>query len=76
MPPSANLTSDALDIVAMSACCLNEFCVPAYGEYSCDIDHSGTTTAADLVRLLDLLNGAGEFTRPWEGEDLIESGCP
>ncbi len=52
------------DIAAMVACCLRGGCaVPT--PYQCDIDQSGGIDAADILRLIDLLNGAGEFTRAW-----------
>ena len=38
-----------------------------FGKYSADIDHSGTVTAADMLRLIDLINGGDELD-PW-GED-------
>jgi hypothetical protein len=43
-----------------------------YGEYSTDCDHSGTTGPADILCLIDLLNGA--FTRPWNGTLLPGEG--
>jgi hypothetical protein len=47
---------------------------PPGDRYNCDLDHSGTTTAQDLVRLIDLLNGAGEFTS-WLDE-TVPGACP
>ena len=38
-------------------------------DYSSDIDRSGVTTGSDILRLIDLLNGADAFdvwiTREW-----------
>lgn len=34
-----------------------------FADLSRDIDHSGTGTATDILRLIDLLNGAEQFTR-------------
>ena len=35
-----------------------------FGDYSTEIDHSGTLTAADMLRLIDLING-GDDLDPW-----------
>lgn len=40
-----------------------------------DIDHSGTTDAFDVIRLLDLLNGAGAFD-PWMNAQSAPTLCP
>ena len=40
-----------------------------------DIDHSGTTNASDLTRLLDVLNGAGAFD-PWLDQSSPPMPCP
>lgn len=40
----------------------------------CDIDRSGELTAADLIRLLDLMNGAGPFD-PWLGRKVSTAPC-
>jgi hypothetical protein len=55
--PQAN----ADDILEMVNCCLNPGCTPEWGVYSCDIDGSGGVFAADLIGLIDLLNGGGLF---------------
>lgn len=55
---------------------LNDVAPPLHGLYSEDIDHSGVFTSADLLRLIDLLNGAGAYD-PWNGTPLPDSaGCP
>ncbi len=41
--------------------------------YATDINRSGVTTGADILRLIDLLNGAGDFT-PWITKAL--PACP
>jgi hypothetical protein len=73
---NADQVSDVDDIIELVECCLNQSCVPAHGEYSCDIDHSGSSNGADVLRVLDLLNGAGDFTRAWDGAQLTTTGCP
>ena len=73
---NADQTSDIEDIVEMVDCCLNQNCTPVHGEYSCDLDRSGGTSGADVLRLIDLLTGAGELTMPWDGEQLDPYGCP
>lgn len=35
---------------------------PPYGEFSADIDHSGVTSAPDVLRAIDLLNGAAGYS--------------
>ncbi|MCH7839787.1 MAG: hypothetical protein IID38_06080 [Planctomycetes bacterium] len=51
-------------------------CVPAWGSRSCDLDRSGLSTPADLLRAADLLNGAGVF-EAWDGTPLPDAiGCP
>ena len=57
------------DIGSLIDCCLNETCTPTWGIYSCDIDRSGKVGAADLLRLIDLLNGAGAFDE-WMGSGI------
>ena len=41
--------------------------------YAADINRSGVTTGADILRLIDLLNGAGDFN-PWIAQSLPP--CP
>lgn len=55
--------ADANDALAHAQCCLGgSMCGPEYGHYRCDINHSEAATAEDLIRLLDLLNGAGLYS--------------
>lgn len=53
--------SSAVDILVLLESLGNVAAAPPWGRYSTDIDHSGQTTAADMLRLLDLLNGADAF---------------
>jgi hypothetical protein len=54
--------ADADDVTAHQQCCLEGVtCGPEYNQYRCDINHSQTTTAEDLVRMVDLLNGADGY---------------
>ncbi len=43
---------------------------PPYGSYSADCDHSGSITPADLLCVLDLLNGADAYALEWNGTPL------
>lgn len=75
---NADNTSNARDILSLIDCCLNHRCTPPFGDYSCDIDHSGGINGQDLVHLINVLNGAGPFdrwygTRPSTGP--CQSGC-
>jgi hypothetical protein len=60
----ANVNGDAAanlnDVTALVAV-LGGGSAPVHGNHSVDLDHSGMPTAADLVRLGDLLNGGGSF---------------
>ena len=40
-----------------------------------DMDRDGTPASADILRVIDLLNGAGEY-EPFNGVCLDEAGCP
>ncbi len=57
--------ANAADIETMIDCCLNGLCdpggIPAERLYRCDIDRSGRITPADLLREIDVLNGADPF---------------
>jgi hypothetical protein len=50
---------------------------PLWGLYSSDIDHSGKLAPGDLLRLIDLYNGAADFI-PWGGTPLppCDPCCP
>lgn len=63
-----DLVADERDIAALIDCLngINSEAACPSGTYSSDIDRSGATTPADVLRLIDLLNGAGEF-EPWLG---------
>ena len=62
------------DILRLIDCCLNEVCEPPFGIYSCDIDQSEVTNSADILRLIDLLNGAGQFIREWNFAEPHDHG--
>lgn len=58
----ANGTAAPSDVPGLIDCCLKRVRNPSFGEYSCDIDHSGGSVGVtDLTRLVDLLNGAGAY---------------
>ncbi|MFQ5591293.1 MAG: hypothetical protein ACE5HE_09040, partial [Phycisphaerae bacterium] len=71
----ANGTSNVEDIIELVECCLNQNCVPAHGDFSCDLDRSGGISGADVLREIDMLHGAGDFSRAWDGELLNPFGC-
>jgi hypothetical protein len=81
----ANIDGDAQadtdDLGTFINCCLNQQCdpgpTPAETPYRCDIDHSGGITPADMLRAIDLLNGADQF-ETWLDTPLPTSGgiCP
>lgn len=77
LPADANAdeTSSSVDILDHIDCCLNHTCTPPFGNYSCDIDHSGAVNSSDLLTLIDLLNGSGKFI-VWNGESLPANSCP
>lgn len=52
---------------------LNNQVQPPYPVEQCDVDRSGTCAPADILRVIDLLNGADAYD-PWLGETLPE--CP
>jgi hypothetical protein len=56
---------------------LNGTFTPPWGIYSGDIDRSAGVTPADILEVVDLLNGAGVYI-PWEGTDNPSSSpfCP
>ncbi|UCE60275.1 MAG: hypothetical protein JSU63_00710 [Phycisphaerales bacterium] len=73
---SADGLSNTNDILSLIDCCLNGVCVPPFGDYSCDIGHTGTVTSLDIRRLIYLLNGAGSF-REWLFATPHDEGeCP
>jgi hypothetical protein len=68
------------DVAAFIDCCLNQQCTAemiAQQTYRCDIDHNGTIAPADLLREIDLLNGA-EMHAPWLGtpKPSADGICP
>ncbi len=71
---NADGTTDTRDVTAHADCCLRGTCAP-HGAYSCDINRSGQGTVEDLLRVLDLFNGAHEY-EPWYNRTLPKGGCP
>ncbi len=66
---NGNGVADGADVTAFIDCCLNQQCtaeMSAQRIYRCDIDHSGTVAPTDLLREIDLLNGA-EMHTAWLG---------
>lgn len=57
------------DAYAHSGTCLAEYLPYDIGLMECDIDRSGNISSEDLTRLLDLLNGAGDF-EVWDGRSV------
>lgn len=76
----ANVDADGgagvLDVGALIDCCLLGNCEPAWGMYSCDLDHSGLVGPADLLRAADLLNGAALFDTWDDTARPANSSCP
>ncbi len=71
---NADGQSNARDILALVDCCLNKVCTPPHGNASCDINRSQFSNATDLIRLIDLLNGAAGY-RPWFGTSPARQDC-
>lgn len=64
-------TSLASDIPYLIDCIIgDETC----GDYQCDIDRSGLCGASDVLREIDLLNGATPYSQ-WDGQSLSTT-CP
>lgn len=69
--------TDAADVGELIDCCLSGLCAPTWGEFSCDIDRSTLVTPADILGVIDLLNGT-QVWDPWLGTPLPTRGntCP
>ena len=65
---NANGTSDSDDILAVIEH-LNEQADPPFAIWQCDIDRSDSCGPADILRIVDLLNGA-ETYEIWNGRTL------
>jgi hypothetical protein len=80
----ANINGDgataAFDILAIIDCLNNvnpAVACPWGFPYSRDVDHSGVFNSSDLLRTIDLINGAGAFATPWLGTTRpTGQGCP
>ncbi len=69
--------SDTADIATLIDCCLDASCEVTPGARSCDINRSETVTSEDLLRQIDLLNGAGRFKMSWSLESpSTDKVCP
>ena len=66
-------TSGPLDILAIIDH-LNGVTQPPLGDWSADVDHSGEHNSQDVLRVVDLLNGAGDFVI-WNGVTLPTDDC-
>jgi hypothetical protein len=66
----ASATADGSDLAALMNLLAEEGAGPAF---SCDINHDESCGPDDLLRLVDLLSGGGEYD-PWWGTELPE--CP
>ncbi len=76
----SNVNGDAIanaaDVQSHLDCCLLGTCVPAWDFHSCDIDHSNLLTPADIVFVVDLLNGT-QLWNVWNGTALpSNTTCP
>jgi len=69
---------DILDLVeAVNAMpCSLDTCPSVWGPFSLDVDRSGALTPADILEVIDLLNGAGAYA-PWINAELPDpTPCP
>jgi hypothetical protein len=66
-------TSQASDIDVLIAAVNGDLALP---DYSVDINRSIQRNAQDILRLIDLLNGAMLFDPGWMGESLPRCGLP
>jgi hypothetical protein len=77
-PGNANgdTTVSVFDILAIIDY-LNRVATPPWGPFSTDIDRSGVFLSFDILRLIDVFNGAGELD-PWNGTPRPTNGgvCP
>jgi len=72
-----DMVARADDIAALVACCLDDACGGYPGDDRCDMNRSESATGEDALRLIDLLNGAGQAGKSWNLESpSIGAGCP
>lgn len=69
-------TANSVDVQRHITCCLRNLCQAPFGQYSCDTDRSTRVTPADLLYVVDLLVGSGEFDE-WVNTVIPENTvCP
>lgn len=73
---NADSRTSGVDIAVLFGIIEGDF--PAiFDEYSSDTDHSGTTTPADVLRIIDLLNGADGYKEQLGVRSpTIDADCP
>lgn len=67
----SNGETNTADISALIGCLSTGACEV----WQCDIDRLGGCTGADLGRMIDLLNNAGQFNG-WNGATTVSTPCP
>jgi hypothetical protein len=73
---NADAVADTADLISLARILRDEE-IPIYGPYSADLDRTGLSTPADLLRAVDLMLGGDAFDRAWFGTDLPGLGaCP
>jgi hypothetical protein len=55
---------------------LDGIATPAWGDYSQDVDRSGTFAPPDIPALIDLLNGAAAYDQWLDTPLPSATGCP
>ena len=69
-------TSNGDDVAALIED-LNGLADPPLGLWQCDIDRSDACTPADLLRAIDLLNGADQYDPGWMDATFVDDEpCP
>jgi hypothetical protein len=71
---NGDATASPVDILRLIDCLNSELICFGFGVYSRDIDHSGLFAPADILREIDLINGAGAFD-VWNGTQLPTGEC-
>jgi Zn-dependent metalloprotease len=71
---NGDTVSNTADIANLADCCLDGACSASPEAHACDMDRSETVTAEDLLRQIDLFNGAGQFSKSWDLESPRDGG--